>query len=80
MTGEIAMPRINVSLNGWLTGAAVNTVTVAGTAEVLDVSDRTPEEVMTKIETGEWLLDVSAAISDCDSSYFDVFDCEEYGK
>lgn len=65
------MPAIDFNFSGYIRGASVTAVTVTETGETLDVSDKTADEVATKLASKEWSIALG------DFLYGDVNDTNE---
>lgn len=70
------MPKISFSFSGTVSGANVTNTLKVSTMEQVDVSNLTSEELVDKIESGELVISLSDAMSDCDQSDAELSDYE----
>lgn len=70
------MPRISFSFSGWITDARVVEL-YSPEGEMIEVANKTAEEVCDMLDHQGYTLSLEDAISDCRKSEIEIFDYEE---
>ena len=78
------MPNIDLSFQGWICGANIETAVVLKkntdtgdpVGSRIDVSDMNKEEFIDKLNSGELAITLTDALNDCNKSECELFDYE----
>ena len=68
--------KIDFSFSGYVVGAEIEKVSDGETGEVLDVTNLNPEEVLEKLNNGEYLISLGDYLYESRKNEIEIFDFE----